>query len=139
MGKTVIMALLLASSCAPKKPVPTSAEGRVLSGRASEAVLEVGSEKLSAEQVQARLETIRATLPGAEASDAQLGTVAQFELLADEAERRGYGKDPRVLDAVKDALAAEAADAPEQTLPSADVNEAAVKEAFQEGRKKSSK
>lgn len=127
------------SGCAPEKPQKLGAQNQVRSGRSAEAVIEVGAESLSVEEVQERLAALRKSLPTAEANNAQLGAIVEFELLADEAERRGYGKDPRVVNAVKDALAA---GAPDEKQAKADavapptVDEAAVKAAFEAGRKK---
>lgn len=129
----------LCVGCAPQKPQKSGAQVRVVSGREAEAVIEVGSEEFSVDEVQSRLAELRGALPGAEASDTQLGVIAEFELLADEAERRGYGKDPRVVNAVKDALA-EAVAADKRVANVADavpsIDEAALNAAFEAGRKR---
>lgn len=136
--------MLIAVACAPKKPGKSGTQQRALSGRESEAVLEVGSDEINVDEYQQRVSSLRSVLPGAEAGTEQIGAVIDFELLADEAERRGYGKDARVVDAVKDALAS-AADRRQKSGQVAalarpphrvDVDEAAVKRAFEAGKKK---
>lgn len=130
-----MFAMMLAAACAPEKPGSFGAERRVQSGRESEAVLQVGSEELSVHEVQERLAKIRMVLPGAQADDAQLATVLEFELLADEAERLGYGDDPRVVNAVKDALAEQAPDGVE-TAGATELDVAKVEAALAAGRAK---
>lgn len=134
----MVLAVLLCG-CAPKKPAKGTAQSQPASGREAEVAIEVGAEKLTVDQVQARLESMRAVLPGVQATASQLGVVAEFELLADEAERRGYGSDPRVVNAVKDALAE--ADLPNLTAtavppPEVDADEIALQKAFDAGAKK---
>ena len=100
----IVASAVVLTACAPQKP----GTGRLRASEASaQAVLEVGSEKFTVRDVEARFDALRA-FPGAKADNGQLAVVAQFELLADEAERRGYGDDPRVVNAVKDEVSAQA-------------------------------
>lgn len=137
--RIIVLAILcfLFAACAPEKPGTAAVRKRVLSGREAEAVIEVGDEEITVDEVQQRFERLRTVLPSTKAGAAELAPIVDFELLADEAERRGYGNDPRVVNAVKDDLAAELdrrgekpADVP------VDADEAAVKAAFEAAEKK---
>lgn len=138
---TLILAVALVfTSCAPQKPGKSGAQKRVLSGRETEAVIEVGREEITVDEVQQRFERLRTVLPSTQAGAAELAPIVDFELLADEAERRGYGNDPRVVNAVKDELAAELdrrgekpADVP------IEVDEAAMQAAFDAAPKQTKK
>ena len=132
---TIWIITLLVVSCAPQKPERAGIGGEVKSGRESGAVLEVGSEKFTPDEVRERLEAMRSELPGTEAGRDQLGAVAQFELLADEAERRGYGSDPRVVNEVKDAMAEAVRDDAAKTEVEVELDEAKVSRAFEAAKR----
>lgn len=78
----------------------------------------VGSELISLREYQQRIdglpEYVRPRLATVESRAQHLDSVVDFELLADEAERRGYTDNPHVIDATKQALARRAASAEER-------------------------
>lgn len=130
-----VLTLFLAGCIPPDKPERSPKQAPSQSGRKDRVALEVSGEKLTIEQIRERQESMTSALP-TNSLERQLTVISDFELLADAAEKAGYGRDPRVVSAVKDDLARQARERGlKPGKPSIDVDEAAVKRAFEAGRK----
>lgn len=109
--RIAIVVLLLASGCPLEKPEPT-AQVQSESGLSEQPVVVVDGEEISLGELEYRVERLpsyaRSRLASVQSRQRHLDALADFELLADEAERKGYGDDPRVVDAVKHGLAQQA-------------------------------
>ncbi len=99
----------------------------------TDVVLEVNGEPVTAREYEARIEALpswgRARLGSVEARQAHLYALADFEVLADEAVRRGYAEDPRVRRSLKEALASQERERRQlagEELPSAEEAEVTV-------------
>lgn len=109
------------AGCAPERPSdveanllrsqPGVAQERPAEERAAsaQAVAIIDQEILTLHEFERRLSTLaefaQARYATTESKQEYLVDVVQFEVLADEAERRGYGTDPLVLQAMKEVLA----------------------------------
>jgi hypothetical protein len=99
------------SGCPLEKPEPTT-QVQSETGLSEQPVVIVDGEEIPLAELDRRIERLpsyaRSRLASVPSRQKHLDALADFELLADEAERKGYGDDPRVVDAVKEALAKQA-------------------------------
>lgn len=97
-------------ACAPERP-DDRYRAHEAEGPNTDVALVVDGEPISLQEFQRRIERLppwgQARFGTADARQAHLFAVADFELLADEAVRQGYEADPRVVDHVKRAVASE--------------------------------
>jgi len=102
-------------ACAPEAPSERAATGQVASdppsasrGAGESVVLSVDGETISRRrfdrQLQQMPEYVRARFKSGDKKHHLLGALAQFEVLADVAERRQLGNSPEVVDALESAL-----------------------------------
>jgi parvulin-like peptidyl-prolyl isomerase len=112
----VFAALLLTSACDLEKPsdrvlrkgeAPTTGSPEASQGN-EEPVAIVNGEVITHQEFQRRIQQLapfaRARLSSIDKRKKYLDSVVQFEIMADEAEKRGYGDDPAVLQAMKDVM-----------------------------------
>ncbi len=97
-------------ACAPERPSDAARRrGEEGAGAASKVVAVVEGEELTAQDFERRLSRLapyaRAQYSERERRVQLLESMVDLELLADEAERRGLGQDPVVLQAMKEAMA----------------------------------
>ncbi|MGM0556688.1 MAG: peptidyl-prolyl cis-trans isomerase [Myxococcota bacterium] len=112
----VAAVLLLGTACDLQKPSETVLQkGQSPGDRApvasrgnEEPVAIVNGEVITHDEFQRRIQQLapfaRARLSSIEQRKKYLDSVVQFEIMADEAEKRGYGDDPAVLQAMKDVM-----------------------------------
>jgi len=107
----LLSTLVIATGCAPKKPA-IQRSGRPADD--SDAVLTVDGEDVTLRDFQWRLNSLpvyaHARYATIEQQQNFINAVLQFEVMADVAEQRGYGDDPRVVDHMMDAAAEEIVD-----------------------------
>lgn len=101
--------LLVFGACSPEKPsqVATGEQGPQDAADAKPVAL-VNGETLTVGEMERRIEGLtpfaRSRYTTTEAKQEYLDTMVQFEVMADEAERRGLDKDPAVAQAIKEAM-----------------------------------
>lgn len=95
-------------ACAPERPDERH-RAREAEAPNADVALVVDGEPVTLQEFQRRIERLppwgQARLGTVDARTTHLMAVADFELLADEAVRRGYEEDPRVIDRVKQVVA----------------------------------
>jgi len=135
----LIPLLLLSMGCPPTKP---SASGRVdapLTPDTSETVAVVNGEKLSLTEFDRRIQSLapfaRARYATTEARLEFLEAQVEFEILADRAEKRGYGERPEVMHAVKEAMVRHLlAEELRTRVSMRDITEDEIRDAFEEAK-----
>lgn len=113
-GKVLVGGIVIALvGCAPERPDARETAQRDRPGE-ERVVAEVAGEVVTLQEFRRRVDRLptwgRARLGTVEARQNHLPALADFELLADEAERRGYADDPRVVATVKQTVAADELD-----------------------------
>lgn len=133
-----------ALACAPEKPSSLEANQRRVEvagqdEQSQEAVAVVNGETITIGEFERRLASLapfaRARYGTVERKQEYLNSVVQFEVMADEAERLGLGKDPAVLHSMKEAMVrVMLQEVLRQRVPLRDISDEAVDAFYQEHR-----
>lgn len=134
-----------AAACAPEAPseqvgpeeVSAEQQSRDRSGSGGPVVLAVDGERTTRGEFERQLEEmpdfVRAQFKSADKKREMLAALAQFEAMADIAERRGLGDDPAVLDALEEDLQRRALrEAVRDEVPADAISEEAVETYYEE-------
>lgn len=107
-----LIAVVGLTGCPPEHPDTTPGAAAQMTEDGDTPVARVNGEVITAKEYEARIETMpdfaREEFRSLPRRKQYLVPLVDFELLADEAEKRGYGDDPRVVDTMKAYLAAKA-------------------------------